>query len=134
MNFAKTNALRLANFGTTLVTQFRDGMFILYNKGSCIVTVIIENTKSPMQIGKAIGTKFACIKSTIVGYYLIMDFDTDGWVSMKDFYSSMMKLYKTLRNADYLGNAKSLYIKAICCMKSKSPIENSEPIEFENEK
>eukprot|EP01022_Parablepharisma_sp_SALTPOND_P000886 TRINITY_DN1051_c0_g2_i1.p4 TRINITY_DN1051_c0_g2~~TRINITY_DN1051_c0_g2_i1.p4 ORF type:complete len:567 (-),score=99.98 TRINITY_DN1051_c0_g2_i1:80-1780(-) len=113
LEFAKTNALRLFRFGGVLVKKFREGMTVVYDKGSHTVTVVLETVKNPAELKNQLTAQFKNLKSVVAGYYLMLDFDADGWVSMGDFWNSMGKLYKILRQMDYIGEGKVLYMRAL---------------------
>ena len=136
LEFAKTNALRLFRIGSVLVKKFHEGMTIIYDKGTHTVTVIIETVKNPAELKNVLVTQYTNLKSVAKGYYLVLDFDADGWVSTADFWKSMGKLYTTLKDLDYIGETKSLYAKAIGYMKLAqkaitSEAEKGEEVEVE---
>ncbi len=111
--FVKSNVLRLAQLGGLVVRKFRDGMMIIYDRSTHTVMVVIETAKNPMQLRVMLMARFKQLKSVTMNGYLMLDFDADGWVSMSDYWHSMGKLYKYLLEMDYIGSAKSLYMKAI---------------------
>ncbi len=111
--FVKTNTLRLFQLGGIVVKKFREGMTIIYDKSSHTLTVVIETVKNPAKLKESMIGGFKQLKSMTMGYYLVLDFDADGWVSMSDFWASMGKLYKILKEMDYVGEAKALYMKAL---------------------
>eukprot|EP00826_Nyctotherus_ovalis_P063267 TRINITY_DN9263_c0_g1_i5.p1 TRINITY_DN9263_c0_g1~~TRINITY_DN9263_c0_g1_i5.p1 ORF type:complete len:388 (+),score=134.14 TRINITY_DN9263_c0_g1_i5:80-1243(+) len=123
LEFAKTNTLRLLNFGSVVVKKLKEGVIVVYNKAARTVTVVVECVKDPKKVKKAIARILGSVKCTVVGCYLVFDYDADGWVSMKDIGNSILKLLSLLKNADYLGGAEALYMKAISCLKSQKKEE-----------
>ena len=111
--FLKSNALRVLQLGGLVIKKFKDGMTIIYDKGTNSITVVIETVKNPGPIKDKLSEKFSQLKSVSKGYYLMLDFDADGWVSMSDFLNSMGKLHKYMKECDYIGETKALYMKAI---------------------
>ena len=127
LNFAKTNALRLLNFGNIMVKKFKEGMTMVHDKSVHTVTVVVRCVKDPKEVKKVALGALENVKCAVVGCYLVFDFDADDWVSMKDIANTLLKLLSIFKkeNADNLGGSKALYMKAIGCLKSQKKIEGT---------
>ena len=56
-------------------------------------------------------------KCATKGYYLLLDFDEDGWVSIADLCKSVTNFYKTIRKTKETN--MNLYMNAIKAIRSK---------------
>eukprot|EP00826_Nyctotherus_ovalis_P063149 TRINITY_DN9236_c0_g4_i1.p1 TRINITY_DN9236_c0_g4~~TRINITY_DN9236_c0_g4_i1.p1 ORF type:complete len:366 (+),score=93.67 TRINITY_DN9236_c0_g4_i1:547-1644(+) len=132
LEFARTNLLRLRGVCGIFIKRFKEGMVIVYNRGTQTITVIIETLKNPGKLIGKLKDAGSSLKGMVAGCVLTLDFDADGWVSAGDFCNSMKKLYAALVEMNYLGKSRKKYLKAIDAMKiTKSEvIENSESTVF----
>ena len=127
VEFAKTNALRLKGLCGTVIKRFKEGMILIYNKGTNTVTVVVKTLSNTDKFKAQLMGRFKNLKGIISGCALILDFDADGWISMEDFCNSMKHLCIMLKDFNCIGGAKELYMKAIGSMKGvKSKTESTE--------
>jgi len=117
LEFARSNLLRLRGVCGVLIKKFRDGMIIICDKSARTFIVVIETLRNPEKIMEYLKNKCKNVKVVLTGCVLVLDFDTDGWVSINDLWNSMKRLYGALRKMNYLGKPKGSYIKAISSMK-----------------
>lgn len=113
LDYARTNVLRLFKLTGLVVKKFNEGMTVIFDKATNTVTVLIDTVKNPGELKATLCNQYKNLKSVAKGYYLMLDFDADGWVSMADCWNSMGLLYKQLKEMNYVGEAKAIYARAL---------------------
>lgn len=130
LDFAKTNTLRLYNFGCVVVQKLKEGVVVVHNRAMRTMTVMVECARDPKEVKKAVAGMLGSVKCIIIENCLVFNCKTSGYVIMKDICNFIHKLLSLIKNADYLGGAKALYRKAICCLKCQKKEETvkEEPV------
>eukprot|EP00830_Metopus_es_P008097 TRINITY_DN1781_c0_g1_i1.p1 TRINITY_DN1781_c0_g1~~TRINITY_DN1781_c0_g1_i1.p1 ORF type:complete len:482 (-),score=96.02 TRINITY_DN1781_c0_g1_i1:61-1506(-) len=71
LEFLKTNLLKVSQIGSTVISAFKEGMTIVYNRGADTISVVIDTVKSPSSILPELSKRFRQFKGAVVNLSLI---------------------------------------------------------------